>query len=106
MAGGKPPTPADVTAMLASARSKGKRSCDWPAEVALWMKRERGYETRGGRAPEPPRPAREIVPRPAPGGVGEASAVSHGSTGLVGYIVPLTGESCSGVRSGWTSEPS
>ena len=39
-------------------------------------------------------------------GVGEASAVSHGSTGLVGYIVPLTGESCSGVRSGWTSEPS
>lgn len=67
LAGGKPPTPADVAAMLASARSKGKRSCDWPAEVALWMKRERGYETRGGGAPDPPRPAREIVRAPRPG---------------------------------------
>jgi hypothetical protein len=66
MAGGRPPTPADVTAMLASARSKGKRSCDWPAEVALWMKRERGYEIRDGGTPEPPPPRARGRPRPAP----------------------------------------
>jgi hypothetical protein len=55
MAGAKPPSAEDVVAMLLSARTKGKRSRNWPAELVLWMRRERGYDRRlGVDAPRPP----------------------------------------------------